>query len=64
MYMYVLGVYRGQERCVSVKQNIENAGGSGNKYKDSEELGRSKRQKETGACLPTALHCFYSTKQL
>lgn len=64
MYIYVLGVYRGQKRCVSIGQNIEDAGGNGNKCVCSEERERSKRQKETGVCLPTALHCFDSTKEL
>lgn len=51
-------------RRVSIEQNIEDAGGSGNKRECSEEGERSKRQKETGVCLPTALDCFYSTKEL
>lgn len=38
------------ERCVSIEQNVENAGGSGNKYKCSEELGRSKRKKVCLGC--------------
>lgn len=64
MYMYILGVYRRQARCASIEQNIEDAGGSGNKCECLGESGRSKRENETGVCLPTALHCFYLTKEL
>lgn len=64
IYMYL--EFTEDRRDVSIEQNIEDTGGNGNKCVCvcSEEGERSKRQKETGVCLPTALHCFDSTKEL
>lgn len=56
MYIYVVGVYRGQKRCDSIEQNIEDTGGSGNKCVCVFRRGREKQETERNWAVPS--NCF------
>lgn len=63
MYVYVVGVYRGQKKCVSIEQNIEDTGGSGKKCVCVQKREREARDRKKLGCA-FQLHCFDSTKEL